>query len=79
MTPNSETDGEVTVVYLEHEYLAGCAVYVELAVGRVVRIDALPGQEIDDVLRTILVAVRSRNLIRGKSKNDMLSGKTGKT
>ena len=48
--------------YLEDVDLAGGAVDVELAVGRIVRIDTLTRQEVDDVLRTILVAIGGRYL-----------------
>lgn len=51
--------------YLEHEDLAGGPVDVELAVGRVVRVDTLPGEEVHDVLGPILIAVSGSHLFWG--------------
>ena len=48
--------------YLQHEYLPGRLVDVKLGLVRSVRVDALSGQEVDDVLRSVLVAVRGRYL-----------------
>ena len=48
--------------YLQHEYLSGRLVDVKLGLVRSVRVDALSGQEVDDVLRSVLVAVRGRHL-----------------
>lgn len=48
--------------YLQHEDLAGGPIDIELAVGRIVRIDTLAGEEVDDVLGPILITVRGRDL-----------------
>ena len=50
--------------YLQHEYLPGRLVDVKLGLVRSVRVDALSGQEVDNVLRSVLVAVCSRHLER---------------
>lgn len=48
--------------HLQHEDLAGGAVDVEFAVGRIVRINALAGQEVHNVLGSIFVTVGGRHL-----------------
>ena len=48
--------------YLQHEYLSGRLVDVKLGLVRPVGVDALSGQEVDDVLRSVLVAIRGRHL-----------------
>ena len=48
--------------YLQHEYLSGRLVDVKLRLVGPVGVDALPGQEVDDVLRSVLVAIRGRHL-----------------
>lgn len=47
---------------LEDEDLAGGAVDIEFAVGGIIGIDALPGQEVDDVLRSVLIPVSGGDL-----------------
>lgn len=49
-------------VYLKYENLSGGPVYVEFAVGRIVWIDALSSQEVDNVLGPIFVAIRCGHL-----------------
>ena len=49
-------------MYLEHEDLSGGAVDVEHGLVRLVGVDALPGEEVHDVLRPVLVSVRGRDL-----------------
>lgn len=48
--------------YLQDKYLACRSVDVEFTVGWVVRIDTLTRQEINDVLRSVLVAVSRSHL-----------------
>ena len=48
--------------YLQHEDLSGRLVDIKLGLVRSVGVDALSGQEVDDVLRSVLVAVRGRHL-----------------
>ena len=48
--------------YLQHEYLSSRLVDVELGLVRPVGVDALSGQEVDDVLQPVLVAARGRHL-----------------
>ena len=48
--------------YLQHEDLARGLVDVELALVGPVCVDALPGEEVHDVLRSVLVAVRGSDL-----------------
>lgn len=63
-------------VYLENEYFSGRTVYVEFAVGRIVGVDSLSGEEIDDVLRAVLIAVGSRYLIGDKNKSQQQINKS---
>lgn len=51
--------------YLQHEYLSGGPIYVEFAIRRIVRINALARQEVNNVLGPILISVGGRNLYRG--------------
>ena len=44
-------------MYLEHEDLSGGAVDVEHGLVRLVGVDALPGEEVNDVVLPVLVAV----------------------
>ena len=46
-----------TITYLQDEYLSGGAVDVEHGLVRLVGVDALPGEEVDDVVLPVLVAV----------------------
>ena len=48
--------------YLQHKDLARGLVDVELALVGPVGVDALPGEEVHDVLRSVLVAVRGSDL-----------------
>ena len=48
--------------YLQHEYLSSRLVDVKLRLVGSVGVDALSGQEVDDVLRSVLVAIRGRHL-----------------
>lgn len=48
--------------YLEHEDVPAGSIDVKLAVGRVVRIDTLAGEEVDDILRSVLIAIGCRDL-----------------
>lgn len=48
--------------HFQYEDLAGGAVDVEFAVCRIVWIDALASQEIDNILWTILIAIGCRHL-----------------
>ena len=48
--------------YLQHEYLSSRLVDVELGLVRPVRVYPLPGEEVHDVLRPVLVTVRGRHL-----------------
>ena len=50
------------IAYLQHEDLARGLVDVELALVGPVGVDALPGEEVDDVLWPVLVAVRGCDL-----------------
>lgn len=54
--------------YLQNEYLSCGPIYVKLAVGRIVRIDTLSSQKIDDVLRPVFIAISCCNL---KSKGKL--------
>lgn len=49
-------------IYLEHKYFASCSIDVKFTVGWVVRIDTLTRQEINDILRSVLVTVSCRYL-----------------
>ena len=53
----------ISVEGLEHVNLARRAVDVKVALGRVVRVDSLPGEEVDNVLGSVLVSVRGSDLI----------------
>lgn len=65
--PNRKGEmGSNGITHLQHEYLPGSPVDVELAVGRVVRVDPLTREEVDDVLGPVLVSVRRRNLSNGR-------------
>lgn len=48
--------------YLEHVDLSGSSVNIELAIGRVFRIDALSSQEVNDALRPVLIPVACSDL-----------------
>ena len=48
--------------YLQGEDLAGGAVNVEHGLVRMVGVDALPGEEVHDVVRPVLVAVNGLHL-----------------
>ena len=50
-------------MYLEHEDLSGGAVDVEHGLVRLVWVHALPGEEVDDVVLAVLVAVVGRHLV----------------
>lgn len=47
---------------LEDKDLAGRAVDIKLAVGRIIGIDTLPGQEVYDVLRSVLIPIGGGDL-----------------
>lgn len=59
--------------HFQYEYFSRCTIYVEFAVGWIVGVDTLAGQEVDNVLWTILVAIGSRHLyvvyVVSKDKN----------
>lgn len=50
------------ILYLEYKYLPGGSVDVEFAVSRVVGIDALTCQKVDDVVGPVFISIRGHNL-----------------
>lgn len=48
--------------HFQDEYFSSCAIDVEFAVGRVVRVDALTSQEVYDVLLPVFIAIGCRHL-----------------
>lgn len=48
---------------LQYEYLASGSIDVKFTIGRIVWIDALASEEIDDILRTIFIAIGSCHLL----------------
>ena len=68
MNNNEVDDPESEMTYLEDVDFASGAIDVELAVGRIIGIDALAGEEIDDVLLAILIAVGSSHLFIEKDR-----------
>lgn len=50
------------MTHLKHEYLARGTINVELAIRWIIGIDALSREEIDNILRAILVAIRCGDL-----------------
>lgn len=50
------------MTHLKHEYLARGTIYVEFAIRWIIGIDALSREEIDNILWTILVAIRCGDL-----------------
>ena len=54
------------MLYLQYEDLSSRLVDVELGLVRPVGVDALPGEEVHDVLGSVLVTVRGCHLERDK-------------
>lgn len=61
----------IICAYLQYKYLPGGAIDVEFAIGRIVRIDALTGKKIHNILRSIFIAIGGGDLMASMSMADV--------